>query len=523
MARSFPSPPPLNLLHCFLSPKEEHDRILVDLNLTILFTAINGQRPPTSPRFADHLQARYGGYNSDWSPVTVDNGFLLKVPNWISQDEIEGDAPYWESLCSLTTQPWQTQLRSDPLPPPIRVHLTIHDFPLDYWHPLYFRQAVSGLGIMVGVSQDALRGFNKAVLCLWVDCYDLNLIPTTLRVCHESGWSDCLVEWQDGASPTFTLPPPPPHSGADSTRVPPEVLHQAQLVRPYIPPCRRNQLLRRVLNEAPFRRGAPAAQQGFSGLWSTDRGYGPRPGEEPTQTRACSPRGVKSRQKSDQNQTPLTYSSVSLRRAVEISGEESLKTNYNCHPTSISGRFPVKDCITKERVDTCPWRGFQTKVNREEFYKGKVTASTKDTPTDLKVNKPSDLLACSLSHLSNLSSKTLAKPLSTKTPDKPLSFMAEFTPDDEAFIQRFIGLDTSDNPHPIVKVPSEAATSTDWSRAILVKVVTDRTVLDNPFSEAMSRAWDAHPNTVFRSVSRNCFLVEFYRVSDMDTALLAGP
>lgn len=101
--------------------------------------------------------------------------------------------------------------------------------------------------------------------------------------------------------------------------------------------------------------------------------------------------------------------------------------------------------------------------------------------------------------------------------------MADMTPEDEAFIQRFVGLNTVDKGDKPVKVPSAAATSTDWSMAVLVRIVTDRTVMDNPFSVAMSTAWNADPNTLFRPVSRNCYLVECTNMGDVDKVLLGGP
>ena len=159
--------------------------------------------------FASLLFERYGGSLSDWSPVPVRKGFLLKVPDWVTPDDLEADFAFWETNLSLVILPWQTQTRTDPLPPSNRTLLRIHNFPLDYWHPYYFRQAVSGIGVLMGVSQEGLRGSNKTSLSLLVDCYDYALIPCILRVGHGSRWSDCPVERANSDGHLQGNPPPP--------------------------------------------------------------------------------------------------------------------------------------------------------------------------------------------------------------------------------------------------------------------------------------------------------------------------
>lgn len=58
---------------------------------------------------------------------------------------------------------------------------------------------------------------------------------------------------------------------------------------------------------------------------------------------------------------------------------------------------------------------------------------------------------------------------------------------------------------------------------MLLKIVTDKTVLDGPFADAMARAWNSDPDTVFRPVSRNCYLVEFVSVEELERASVGGP
>lgn len=101
--------------------------------------------------------------------------------------------------------------------------------------------------------------------------------------------------------------------------------------------------------------------------------------------------------------------------------------------------------------------------------------------------------------------------------------MASITEEDEALIQRFIGLHTNDSSSPALKMPSGATSSTDWSRCLLSRIISNRVAIESQFQQAMMKAWDADPNTSFKSVAKNTFLLEFTDLLDLQTALNGGP
>lgn len=57
----------------------------------------------------------------------------------------------------------------------------------------------------------------------------------------------------------------------------------------------------------------------------------------------------------------------------------------------------------------------------------------------------------------------------------------------------------------------------------MLKVVTDRTVLDGQFNQMMSKVWAVDPETVFRPVTKNCFLLKFCNLEDMNKVHRRGP
>lgn len=126
---------------------------MVDLNNTILLTTREGHLPPSREELSRALLHRYRGLEANWLLSSVSGGFLIQIPDWASQDGIEGDAEFCESHYHLLPLPWQTQNRTYPLSQSQLVDITIHNFPLDFWHPFYFRQAVAAMGVLTGISE----------------------------------------------------------------------------------------------------------------------------------------------------------------------------------------------------------------------------------------------------------------------------------------------------------------------------------------------------------------------------------
>lgn len=200
---------------CFLSPMEEHERILVELSTTALFVVTTIPNPWTTDGFLGALIHRYGGSPANWKVYPVNDGFLVQAPNWIFQDDLHIDEVFWGNL-HVFIQPWQTLDNSNPLPQRRRVILTIHHFPVDFWHPHYFRQALAGMGIMAGVPMECILSGGRSAVQVILDCHNTKLIPYFLLVGHKDRWTTCRID-MEGRPPLpppqmpDNHPPPPPH------------------------------------------------------------------------------------------------------------------------------------------------------------------------------------------------------------------------------------------------------------------------------------------------------------------------
>lgn len=76
--------------------------------------------------------------------------------------------------------------------------IAITNFPLDLWHPIYFTQATSSIGNLVGMAADTLTGGNRAKLVLFVECPDDTVLPPSITVFHKAKQTICAIEAVEG-------------------------------------------------------------------------------------------------------------------------------------------------------------------------------------------------------------------------------------------------------------------------------------------------------------------------------------
>lgn len=140
-----------------------------------------------------------------------------------------------------------------------RVKISITDFPLDYWHPLYVHQALTSMGEVTDIHSSCVFWDDRTVITLWLDTLDTKLIPFTLWVGHENNMTECsifLEGRQDPRPPPLQPPPPDQEDAIQSGQQP---IQDVQIQQPYIPPWRRRVLQATVIRDGPDRRGSPAA------------------------------------------------------------------------------------------------------------------------------------------------------------------------------------------------------------------------------------------------------------------------
>lgn len=543
---------------CFLSPLDHHDRLTSHLDRTILLHFLNSAQTLDRFQLVAILLARYGGTTSDWKIQQVYQGFLITLPNWLHHDELYLDGSFWERR-RLVVEPWQTLDDSQPLPPLQRVRIIITGFPIDFWYPVYIRQATAAMGTVFAIHGDCLLGDDRTAMRLWIDSSDLSLIPSTLRVGHHGRTTDCrvLLEGRDDLSSVPLPPLPPPDSDAgESLSVDP----QAQLQQEggiYVPPWRRRILRFPQPTGDRSREGAPAAiSSEFSDARSTFLSPDPGPGGFPllsgtaklqrglTQSDLYQRIGKRQSHLLRECNYPTAHKAGNRAKCPYKTGREDTRTivgdpnleitspihRVDYSPKRInSGTFPLH---TKAPSATC-------QLNTPPPLKSNIAACTRPLLVSVKQKKFPNL-SQTKGLYNPFSSRTLApipcshspcllNPPSTKYKTHTcLSFpvireMADFTKEDEELIAKFIGLHTEEKNGKALSMPAASTSLVDWSLCLLARVVSDKTALEDPFQRAMRNAWSADPDTIFSTVAKNCFLIQFPTPEGLANAISKGP
>lgn len=197
--------PPIPAYRCFLSPLDTHNHLVVDLNNSVVFQPLR-QPGPRLPDLLQLLVSRYGGSPSNWSIKRVSTAFLVQIPDWIFGDDIHLDSDFWH-LFHIEILPWQTLDASTPTNPCGRLIITVHDFPLDFCHPIYLRQATTTIGVLLGFTAGNMNKGNFARIQLLMETFHEGFVPPFIHVFHAGKQTICPITI-DG----WEHPPPPPHT-----------------------------------------------------------------------------------------------------------------------------------------------------------------------------------------------------------------------------------------------------------------------------------------------------------------------
>lgn len=222
------------------SPNDEHNRLLIELQNGVVMVPFAPAYQPTKDELTSYLVARYGGSTPNWKLHFTRLGYLVHSPDWLLPDQILHESYFWERDFGLQVLPWSCLDSSSSLPPRRRVLVLIKNFPVDYWHPCYFRQATSSWGTMAGIAPENLSGDDKKVLKLLMDVHETKLVPFKLFVGHQNRWTECEVDIDGRRAPRNRSdnPPPPPDSGDGHSTEEEEDDPTPGQEPPYTPPWR---------------------------------------------------------------------------------------------------------------------------------------------------------------------------------------------------------------------------------------------------------------------------------------------
>lgn len=194
-----------------LSPIADHHRLVRDLDAQVFVATTSGSQIPPPEELHALLRVRYGGINSMWTQTVVQGGVLVRIPPGHRSDDLIDNTAYWERGWGIQMLPWQCVDSPRSQLMPLRVHVTIWDFPIEYWHLHYFKQVTASMGTITGFHSRHSNGQDKSCISLYLDCPDVHLVPFKMYVLHHESWSECRVTLQGRQDPDahdFQGPPP---------------------------------------------------------------------------------------------------------------------------------------------------------------------------------------------------------------------------------------------------------------------------------------------------------------------------
>lgn len=142
----------------------------------------------------DKLIHLYGGRRIDYPALQISRKkFLFRLPQYLRMDEVFDDLLIWgvENFVYFDfynpNEGWFAQ------PPHFRVHLLILHYPLEFWHPCFFKSLTSSFGATIYIADGNAKGNDRTALRLTVHVVDPLRISKSVVILHEGRWKRCKV------------------------------------------------------------------------------------------------------------------------------------------------------------------------------------------------------------------------------------------------------------------------------------------------------------------------------------------
>lgn len=508
---------------CFLSPLQEHYHLLIDLNASVVFQPTH-PNAPSQVQLQRLLASRYGGVEASWALRGVSNAFLVRVPHWLGREEFDLDEEFW-ALYHYSILPWQTLDGSSTTSAYRRLVIAIHDFPIDFIHPHYLRQATGVMGILVGYARASHEDGNLSKIRLLIETIDACFVPPCVHVFHGGRFTVCPVSIENPilGQDDPNLPPGTPQENLQPVEIDNHQLPASN--PPYIPPYRQRVMRLPTHVPDPERRAAPAAELASQNLaWCTDKCHTPVPGDTAIKNGnlALFTTGQESDFLRRMPNTGQTTQSPTTQSQYMPYGSQIPSNGY---PTVAPHQVPKKNPghriarewkqeiilspswipeMSKNHCRDCtncsvwkPHAPSPVKSNHhilpflpDPIYLRHVSTQKKSRHSSILGPKPK-------THPINKSSIIYLHQNKLTNPQTLPSSMDTFTAEEELLIQKFIGLQTEESQSPLIQLPVQAAATTNWACSFLARVFTDSQVIDAPFTKTMRGAWNADPATTF--------------------------
>lgn len=563
------------------------ERLVNDAAYTLMVLFLPGSVDRDCTRIQHHLTSLYGGLPHHFRTTRCSRvRFLIALPEHLNRGMVLGALTPWANNNNVAfslydyTQPWK------PTPISFRVYLRVSSYPTEFWHHSYFSLLTAGFGEVLYADQANTLGRDRSTLRLTIRAFDPSLIPSTMIVHCQNGWTRCrlaIIGWEADES---DLPADfqGPASGGSMEEVDPdsETWHglsgEDATARHLLLNAHRETMRQQPEHNTWWRSNAtmamtrPIAEAAAPGSaksqLKTKRGAvkGGNP-EDDSGDRSCT--DSPSEHVPKPMQACLDHIWQNLKGKIKCMvwryPKRRIKTNFSqnqLHKTvttfqnllrefqislPLTPSAPLMTLMTPAHVPLCK----QQPLTPEQTAKPGIIPSanqaqpphtqllsTHANPLKDKPIIPSQESAQTANHKSiSPKSSILGPPPATHKNFTtilsknylhilPLSKRSKCNMDqsDEDLIRKFADLQTETNSSSsTISIPTQAINVRNWELCALVKVFSDRPVFDSQFERQMRRAWGVCPRTSFTMSGRGIYLVECENKKDFDRIISEGP
>lgn len=192
--------------HVYFPHTHHHGILERDAQQTIVAYFLPQAQGHDPDLIQSRLAALYGGEKEEYLEFRYSQAmYMFQLPDRLDREVVLRELQQWMQahyIYAFGLHPEDVWHNS---PPPFRVYLKIHDYPITFWHQFYFRLLVSGFGHPLYVDPANLRGRDRTNLRLTIQCHDPTGIPEKAVIHLENKWKTCQITvlgWElDGALP----------------------------------------------------------------------------------------------------------------------------------------------------------------------------------------------------------------------------------------------------------------------------------------------------------------------------------
>ena len=180
------------------------ERLVNDAAHTIMAIFLPGAVDRDCTRIQNQLVQMHGGLRHHYRVTRCSRvRFFIALPEHLNRGAVMGALVPWANDNNIAfflydyTEPWK------PTPIAFKVYIRVLNYPTEFWHHSYFNLLTAGFGEVLYADEANTLGRDRSTLRLSIKTHDPSLIPQTIILHCDNGWTRCcltVIGWEANES-----------------------------------------------------------------------------------------------------------------------------------------------------------------------------------------------------------------------------------------------------------------------------------------------------------------------------------